>query len=63
MTDSTQQHAARGKKALLALWRFLASPIDNPWIALGLALLGGIGLLLLLWWLSPFLYQFLFSAP
>ena len=45
----------RFKLAVLALLKWLTSPIDNPYIALGLALVGVIGLLLLLWWLAPFL--------
>lgn len=57
MTDSTQQHAARGKRAILAFCKWLTNPIDNPGLALGLGLLGGLGLLLLLWWLGPFLAQ------
>lgn len=42
---------------ILALWKWATTPIDNPYIALGLALVGVIGLLLLLWWLGPFLAQ------
>lgn len=57
MPVSTQQHAARGKRAFLALWKWVTTPINNPWMALGLAVLGGIGLLLLLRWLGPFLAQ------
>jgi hypothetical protein len=59
MHDSTQQHAARLKQ----LWKWATSPIDNPWIALGLAAVGGIGLLLLLWYLSPFLQQLPLPTP
>lgn len=38
MTDSTQQHAARGKRAISAFWKWLTSPMDNPWLALGLGI-------------------------
>lgn len=63
MTDRTQQHAARHKRAISAFCKWLTNPIDNPGLALGLALLGGVGLLLLLKYLTPFLQQFLLPTP
>lgn len=51
------------QRLILAFWQWLTSPIDNPYIALGLALVGVIGLLLLLWWLAPVLAQLQEAAP
>lgn len=51
------------KCIISAFCKWLTNPIDNPGLALGLGLLGGLGLLLLLKYLTPFLQQFLLPTP